>query len=120
MVAKDLVETLRRIFRNRKSEGLIVDTIGLASAYHGLVRDRYTLAVSAPSLSGKTKFEKIQAITSLLFSDLTFDERQFIDRVRVYDSAEELDNYRFNDFEEYPYDGYNGIQRRLPELYPVN
>ncbi|MHA4739295.1 hypothetical protein [Dyadobacter sp. MSC1_007] len=120
MATKDLVETLKKVFRDKKRDGLVVDTIGLASAYHGLVKDRYTLAVSAPSLSGKTKLEKIQAITSLLFSDLTLDQRQLIDRVRVYDSVEELDNYRFNDFEEYPYDGYNGIQRRLPELYPVN
>lgn len=45
-----LVERLKKIFHARRSEGLVVDAIGLASAYHGVINHRYTLGVSAPSL----------------------------------------------------------------------
>lgn len=59
-------------------------------------------------------------IIDILFEHLSLEGRAFIDRVRVFDNIEELDYYKINDFEEYEYEGYNGIQRRLPELYAVN
>lgn len=42
-----------------------------------------------------------------------------INVVRVFTSVQDLDDHKYNDFDEYPYEGYEGIQRKLPELYPV-
>lgn len=119
MVGAPLVKVLQDAFRAEKKVGLKVDVIGLAPAYHGLVKDQYILGVSAPSLCGTDDFDKIRAITKLLFTYLTFEERKMIDRVRVFDNVEELDDHKVNDFEDYPYEGYFGIQRKLPQLYPV-
>ncbi len=43
-----------------------------------------------------------------------------INRVRVFNNIEDLDDHKYNDFEDYPYEGYVGIQRKLPQLYPVD
>ncbi len=114
-----LVNRLKQVFHEKRSEGLVVDAIGLASAYHGLVQNRYTLGVSAPSLVEMDKYDKMDLIIDILFECLSQEERAFIDRVRVFDNIDELDYYKINDFEEYEYEGYNGSTRRLPDLYAV-
>ncbi|SEJ54976.1 hypothetical protein SAMN05216327_112186 [Dyadobacter sp. SG02] len=119
MAAKELVATLTKVFQEAKNEGLIVNAIGLAPAHHGMVKNRFVLGVSAPSLSGVHKYDKMAIIITLLWSKLTLDERGMIERVRVFDNEEILDDLKYNDFEDYPYEGYDGIQRKLPQLYPV-
>lgn len=115
-----LVKRLKDIFHEKRKEGLIVDAIGLASAYHGLKTDRYTLGLSAPSLVAMDKYQRMDVIIDILFECLSLEERGFIDRVRVFDNIEELNDHKINDFEEYEYEGYNGVQRTLPELYEVD
>jgi hypothetical protein len=96
-----LVNRLIALFVEKKNKGLIVDAIGLAPAYHGMVRDRYVLGVSAPSLRGKDNYDKISIITDALFESLAVNERIMINRVRVYNNIEELNFYKENDFEEF-------------------
>lgn len=115
-----LVEKLKEVFLGKRKDGLQIDAIGLAPAFHGMVRDRYVLGVSAPSLRDMEKYERMGLIIDILFDSLYLEERKMINCVRVFDNIEELDYYKINDFEEYEYEGYNGIQRRLPELYAVN
>jgi len=119
MAATALVKALQDAFRSEKKDGLIVDAIGLAPAYHGVGKDRYVLGVSAPSLADLHEFDQLRRITKLLFTYLSFEERRMINRVRVFTSVQELDDHKYNDFDDYPYEGYEGIQRKLPELYPV-
>lgn len=119
MVAKVLVETLTKVFQEAKKDGLVVDAIGLAPAYHGMVKDQFVLGVSAPSLLGVHKYDKMSIIIQLLWPRITREERGMIERVRVFDNVEDLDDHKYNDFEDYPYEGYFGIQRKLPQLYPI-
>lgn len=119
MAPTALVKALQDAFRLEKKHGLIVDAIGLASAYHGPVKDRFVLGVSAPSLADLQEFDQLRRITKLLFRHLTYDERRMINRVRVFTSVQDLDDHKYNDFDDYPYEGYEGIQRKLPQLYPV-
>ncbi|SDG49549.1 hypothetical protein SAMN04487996_11969 [Dyadobacter soli] len=120
MAATALVKALQDAFRSEKKNGLLVDAIGLAPAYHGMGKDCYVLGVSAPSLTGLHDFDQITRITKLLFTYLSFDERRMINRVRVFNNIEELDDHKYNDFDDYPYEGYFGIQRKLPQLYPID
>lgn len=120
MAARELVTRLTKVFQEAKKEGLIVNAIGLAPAYHGMVRDRFVLAVSVPSLSGVHKYDKMRIIIKLLWSHLTLEERGMIERVRAFDNIQDLDDHKYNDFEDYPYEGYVGIQRKLPQLYPID
>lgn len=120
MAAKELVAVLTKVFQEAKKDGLIVNAIGLAPAYHGMVKNRFTVGISAPSLSGVHKYDKMEIIIKFLWSKLTLDERGMIDRVRVFDNEEILDDLKYNDFEDYPYEGYFGIQRKLPQVYPVD
>ncbi|GGN05237.1 hypothetical protein GCM10010967_45450 [Dyadobacter beijingensis] len=119
MAATALVETLKNAFRLEKKEGLIVDAIGLAPAYHGLVTDQYILGVSAPSLANLHESDQTRRIIKLLFTHLTLEERRMINCVRVFSNVKDLDDHKYNDFDDYPYEGYEGIQRKLPDLYPV-
>jgi hypothetical protein len=96
-----LVNRLIDLFVEKKTKGLIVDAIGLAPAYHGLVPDRYVLGVSAPSLRGKDNYDKISIITDAIFESLAIEERIMINRVRVYNNIDELNFYKENDFEEF-------------------
>ncbi|MCF0048851.1 hypothetical protein LXM25_02205 [Dyadobacter sp. LJ53] len=115
-----LVKRLKESFLQKKSSGLVIDAIGLVPAYHGLVENRYTLGVSAPSLIGMHIHEKIGLIIGLLFESLTLEERTFIDRVRVFNNVEELESAKENEFEEYPYEGYDSYARApKAELYEV-
>lgn len=120
MAATALVKALQNAFRSEKKDGLVVDAIGLASAYHGLVKDQYVLGVSAPSLTSLHESDQIRRIIKLLFTYLTPEERMMINRVRVFNNIEELDDHKYNDFDDYQYEGYVGIQRKLPQLYPVD
>lgn len=119
MAATALVRALQDAFRSEKKEGLLVDAIGLAPAYHGLVKDQFVLGVSAPSLADLHEFGQLQRITKILFTHLTHEERRMINVVRVFTNIKDLDDHKYNDFDDYPYEGYEGIQRKLPELYPV-
>jgi len=85
-----------------------------------MVKDRYTLGVSIPIVPATETKDKMEIVFNIIWRHLTMDERRFIDRVRVFDSIEELDDHKYNDFEQYPYEGYFGIQRKLPELYPID
>ncbi|CAG5074991.1 hypothetical protein DYBT9623_05533 [Dyadobacter sp. CECT 9623] len=94
-----LVRTLAELFvDDEKVNGLVVDAIGLAPAYNGMVKDSYVLGVSAPGMEGRDCFEKADTIIDLLFAHLSEDVRRMIDRVRVYESADELKSYADNDF----------------------
>lgn len=120
MVATALVETLQKVFREARKDGLIIDAIGLAPAFHGMVKDSYVLGVSAPSLSEVHEYESMEIILKLLWQRVTPEQRRMINRVRVFNNIEDLDDHKYNDFADYPYEGYVGIQRKLPQLYPVD
>ncbi|MCF0041703.1 hypothetical protein [Dyadobacter fanqingshengii] len=51
---------------------------------------------------------------------MALEERTFIDRVRVFENIAELEAAKENEFEEYPYEGYDSYAR-VPkaELYEV-
>ncbi len=95
-----LVNKLKTLFLNEKSKGLLVDAIGLAPAYGGLVSDSFVLGVSAPSMAMIDCYDKMDIIIDLLFANLNEAERRMIDRVRVYDSINELKSHAENDFDE--------------------
>lgn len=68
-----------------------MDMIGIAPAYEGLVNNSYILAVSAPSLAKEHGSSlKADRIIDVIYDKLTPEQRSVIDRVRVYNSAEEL------------------------------
>jgi hypothetical protein len=95
-----LVKTLIDLFSNaKKVKGLNIDAIGLAPAYDGMVKDTYILGVSAPSMVAQDCYEKADAIIDILFENLDQDVRRMIDRVRVYDTKEELLSHANNDFD---------------------
>ncbi|WP_031528560.1 hypothetical protein [Dyadobacter crusticola] len=115
-----LVERLKTIFRNKRKDGLYIDAIGLAPAYYGLIKDSYTLGVSAPSLKGKIFADKAAVIIDIMFENLTSDERGLIDRVRVFDTVDELNEHRDRDFEtwydeDYQYDP----RKKIAELHEI-
>ncbi|MCF0062310.1 hypothetical protein MUK70_02855 [Dyadobacter chenwenxiniae] len=115
-----LVKRLKEAFVEKRNAGLLVDAIGLVPAYHGAVDDCYTLGVSAPSLKDIHVYAKMGAIIDILFECLTSEERAFIDRVRVFNNVEELESAKENEFEEYPYEGYDSYARApKAELYEV-
>lgn len=94
-----LVNTLKSLFQDRGRTGITIDAIGLAPAYSGMVKNSYVLGVSAPGMDGRDCYEKADVIISLLFRYVSSDLRRMIDRVRVYDSQEELRSYASNDFD---------------------
>lgn len=94
-----LVEVLRELFSDTEKVGIIIDAIGLAPAYSGMVKNSYVLGISAPGMEGRDCYEKADVIISLLFRHVAPDVRKMIDRVRVYDSRDELRSHASNDFD---------------------
>ncbi|WP_031529821.1 hypothetical protein [Dyadobacter crusticola] len=94
-----LVDVLIDLFTNsEKVNGMEIDAIGLAPAYNGMLKDTYILGISAPDMPGSDCYEKADIIIDILFAHLSPDIRKMIDRVRVYDSKEELASHADNDF----------------------
>lgn len=106
MGVQSLLDTIASAFWKEEQEGdLVVDQIGLAAAYPGLVPDSYVLGVSAPSLANSENcYDKSDRIIDVLFARLTPEERSHIDRVRVYNSRSELEQHIQCGFE----DGFYG------------
>jgi hypothetical protein len=95
-----LVETLRDLFKDKeKIGGLTIDAIGLAPAYSGIATNSFVLGVSAPGMNGRDCYEKADRIIEILFAHTSVDVRRMINRVRVYDSKDELRSYAANDFD---------------------
>ena len=94
-----LVNTLKVLFQDREKTNITIDAIGLAPAYSGMVKNSYVLGISAPGMDGRDCYEKADTIISLLFREVPANIRKMIDRVRVYDSRDELQNNAFNDFD---------------------
>lgn len=99
MDSKELVEKLKRVFREKVDSGLEIDAIGLAPAYGSLIPDCYVLGVSAPSMNGMDCYEKMDFVIDILFEKFSEGERRMIDRVRVYDSVKELKSHADTDFD---------------------
>ncbi|GAB3742315.1 hypothetical protein [Spirosoma lituiforme] len=101
-----LLNSLSNLFRGERESGLIVDRVGLALAYDGMVGNSYILAVSAPSLAANYDCgDKADTIIDLLFSKFPAEQRAQIDRVRVYDSSQEFERHAKCNFDEQFY-GY--------------
>ena len=113
MDIESLLNDLAALFgAERNRSGLIVDRIGVAPAYDGMVKDSYILAVSSPSLATNHNCgDKADTIIDLLFSYLPAEQRATIDRVRVYDSAEELERHARRSYDE---GFYNYCEAPLP------
>jgi hypothetical protein len=99
MDRETLVNTLKDLFQDRGRTGITIDAIGLAPAYSGMVKNSYVLGISAPGMEGRDCYEKADAIISLLFREVSPDIRKMVDRVRVYDSQDELRSHASNDFD---------------------
>jgi hypothetical protein len=95
-----LVATLKDLFRDKaKTGGITIDAIGLGPAYSGVATNSYVLGVSAPGMEGRDCYEKADKIIGILFANTTVDVRKMINRVRVYESADELRSYASSDFD---------------------
>ncbi|MFN8344334.1 MAG: hypothetical protein U0X91_05000 [Spirosomataceae bacterium] len=92
-----LVDKLKTLFR--QAEGVTIDTFGLAPAYGGLLSNVFVLGISAPSMAEEEPSDKIQTVINLLFAGLEPEERRMIDRVRIYNTAKELQKQARYDFE---------------------
>lgn len=107
MDTQSLLNTLDKAFQAEQASGLLVDRIGLALAYPGLVANSYVLGVSAPSLAASENcYDKSDRIIDVLFARLTPEERSYIDRVRVYSSAHEFERHAQCNFDNSGYYGY--------------
>ncbi len=96
-----LVDKIADIFRNEKGNiGFIVDGIGLAPAYGGVVSNSFVLAVSIPNKADLDCYDKIDIIIDLLSAKLDEADSKTIDRVRVYDSFQELKQNAENNFDD--------------------
>ncbi len=118
MDTKKLVNKLKELFHSERENGLVVDAIGLAPAYGGMVSNSYVLGVSAPSMAKMHRYDRMDKVIDLLFAHLSEEERRMIDRVRVYSSAEELRKYAESDFDEPTYEDERPV-RLSAALYEV-
>ena len=105
MDTKSLLAFFLKFFQNEWKAGLHIDAVAVAPAYDGMVADSYILAVSVPSLSNRGCYDKSDAIIQLLYDKVPLEQRSLIDRVRVYDSADELKKHSENGFDS-SYFGY--------------
>ncbi len=95
-----LVEILKDLFKDKeKTGGILVDAIGLGPAYSGVATNSFVLGISAPGMTGRDCYEKADRIIDILFTHTSVDVRRMINRVRVYDSKDELKSYAANDFD---------------------
>jgi hypothetical protein len=96
-----LVNKISDIFHDAKDNmGFIVDGIGLAPAYGGVVSNSFVLAVSIPNKEDLDCYDKIDIVIDLLFAKLDETDSKMIDRVRVYDSLYELKQNADNNFDD--------------------
>lgn len=101
-----LLDTLDKAFKEERQNGLVVDRFGLAPAYPGMIEHSYILGVSAPSVANSSDCtDKSDTIIDVLFARLTTEQRRYIDRVRVYDSADEYERHARCNFDN-SYYGY--------------
>lgn len=100
MDTKSLLTYFLGFFRAEWNTGLHVNAVAIAPAYGGMVADSYILAVSAPSLADLGCYDKSDAIIQVLYGKVPVEQRSLIDRVRVYDSAEELTKHAEAGFDE--------------------
>ena len=100
-----LLNELAELFLAERANGLYVDCVGLVSAYGGMVGESYILGVSAPNLGRGNCSDKTDTIIDVLFDKLPASQRAMIDRVRVYDSADELRLHERCNFDD-SYHGY--------------
>lgn len=100
-----LLTILADLFRAERMNGLYVDCVGLVFAYGGMVGESYILGVSAPDLGHGNCSDKTDIIIDVLFAKLPANQRAMIDRVRVYDSADELQRHERCNFDD-SYYGY--------------
>ncbi|GAB2792972.1 hypothetical protein GCM10027275_42450 [Rhabdobacter roseus] len=114
-----LVNKLKHLFLEARNKGLLVDGIGLAPAYGGMVSHSYVLGVSAPSLATKDPYDKMDIILDLLFDKLPENERKMIDRVRVYDTLSELKQHANSDFDNYGSDWQERTMTKNVELFEM-
>lgn len=119
MDTQTLLDSLDQAFKLERAKGLIVDCFGLAPAYRGMVENSYILGVSAPSLANSFNCnDKADTIIDILFSRLSPEQRKPIDRVRVYDSAEEYERHAGCNFDD-SYYGYCEAPFRLTQTRAV-
>lgn len=107
MDIQTLLDTIGKAFRDERANGLVVDRFGLAPAYPGLIEHSYILGVSVPSMVNSSNcVDKSDTIIDVLFARLTTEQRRYIDRVRVYDSADEYERHARCNFDN-SYYGYS-------------
>ena len=104
MDIQSLVTALTEMFRNVRNNNFVVDAFMLAPAYRGFMANVYVLAVSAPSLEGLECYDRIDYLVDVLHKHLSVDQRKMIDRVRVYNSIQELELHAREGFEDSFYD----------------
>lgn len=118
MDTQTLLNAIDGAFKTERGKGLIVDRFGLAPAYQGMA-ESYILGVSAPSLANSFDCgDKADTIIDVLFSRLTPDQRKYIDRVRVYDSARDYELHAQCNFDD-SYYGYCEAPLRLTQTRVV-
>jgi hypothetical protein len=84
-----------------------MDRSALVTILRDLFRDNerteetnsFVLGVSAPGIVGRDCHEKADNIIRILFAQTTVEVRRMINRVRVYDSIDELESHAVSDFE---------------------
>ena len=119
MDIKSIVEKLEKAFQEKKAEGLVIDAIGVAPAFRGLIKNSYTLGVSAPSMVGWDEYRKIDTMVDLLFEVLTVEERILINTVKFYDNKKELRQYLSFDFKDQFSEDFENIVQFQNELFEV-
>ncbi|WP_421828377.1 hypothetical protein [Larkinella sp.] len=119
MGTESLVNALRSVFENARKEGTEINAFMLGKAYPGFVRNSYILAVSAPSMAGWEPYEKMDKIIDLLRAHLDVQDKTQIDRVRVYNSIEELKAHSLVGFDDDPGAMYELPIRGVPQLVEI-
>ena len=89
-MALSTTELIEKIISAFKYQSIIpIDAIKLE---HTGIYNTYILCVSAPSLSSRHYGAKVESIISILFAHTTLEIRGMIDRVKVFDSIEHMEN----------------------------
>ncbi|RYF72305.1 MAG: hypothetical protein EOO39_12410 [Cytophagaceae bacterium] len=100
MDKKGLVVVLTNMFQDVRRSGLFVDAFMLAPVYEGFMSNVYILAVSAPSLGQVERYDKMDLLIDTLHEHVSSDYRRMIDRVRVYNSIEDLKSHAQSGFDD--------------------
>ena len=119
MDINSIVEKLEKAFLEKKAEGLLIDAIGVAPAFRGLIKNSYTLGVSAPSMVEWHEYRKIDVMVDLLFEVLTVEERIGINTVKIYDNKKELRQNLSFDFKDHYSNDFEGVVQFDNDLFEV-